>query len=150
MKVVLFKPNEDAKVVELAKDHDYTDIKKLLEIDSPLTCIERKIGNKYFDIWCDDEGLLKDDKIVCGVLLQSEGQEILCGNLLIANHDEEGNTIGLSDKEIKMIMSPESKVSVKGWRDFNKSDEDEEIIIDYGYFGAIKVGKKGEWLIYGI
>ena len=65
----------------------------------------RKIGNKRFDIWVDDEGLLKDSPIISAVsITDGEVVPMLAGNLIIANHDLEGNTTSLSDEDIEMIL----------------------------------------------
>lgn len=148
MRVVLIKPKEEAKVVELADNHKYTDIKDLLEISSPLTCVERKIGGQYYDIWCDDEGLLKDKKYLCGVA--TGNFEALCGNLLITHHDEEGNTTGLSEEEIESIMS-----HIFLNKDFLEHagylmKNDEAIVFNYGTFGNITMNQNGMFLIYEI
>lgn len=66
-----------------------------------VTCVTRKIGDKYYDIWADDEGLLVDSpRINAG---SEDAKEILCGNLLIANSDGEGNISPLSDDDIVNI-----------------------------------------------
>ena len=59
----------------------------------------RSIGGVFFDIICDDEGLLKDDRIVSAV--DKKGRPALVGNLLISKADEEeGRQIGLTDEEL--------------------------------------------------
>ena len=59
----------------------------------------RSIGGELFDIILDDEGLLKDDRIVSAV--DKKGHPALVGNLLISKADEEeGRQIGLTDDEI--------------------------------------------------
>ena len=107
MKVLVFKPGQKSEIVELPIDHDYTDIKKLLEIDSPIDCATRKIGDKYFDIWCDDEGLLKDNLRASAFndLSKDYLKEVICGNIVIANSNEEGETVGLTDADIALIQS---------------------------------------------
>lgn len=69
------------------------------------TCIDivrRKIGNKYFDVICDDEGLCKDNPVVSAV--DTQFRMMLVGNLIVSNSDDEGNLIGLSDEDIKQIL----------------------------------------------
>lgn len=104
MKLALIKDGK-VEAIELPKEHDYRDIKKLLEIDSPIDCIERKIGGKWFDLWIDDEGALKDDDEITAVTFTNDGYacEFLLGRVLIAHHDSEGYTTGLSDDEIKLV-----------------------------------------------
>lgn len=61
----------------------------------------RKIGDKYFDIFVDDIGLFSDNPIPSA--LDENLQPMLVGNLVFANHDNEGNTTSLSDEEIQII-----------------------------------------------
>lgn len=61
--------------------------------------VQRKIGHKYFDVICDDEGALKEDCIVSAV--DTQFCQMLVGNLIISNSDNEGNLIDLSDEDIK-------------------------------------------------
>ena len=64
--------------------------------------VQRKIGHKYFDVICDDEGALKEDCIVSAV--DTQFRQMLVGNLIISKSDDEGNLIDLSDKDIKQIL----------------------------------------------
>ena len=61
----------------------------------------RRIGDKYFDIFCDDNGFFVEDPIPSA--LDDEFNVMLVGNLVFANHDEEGNTTSLTDEDIKLI-----------------------------------------------
>jgi hypothetical protein len=61
----------------------------------------RKIGENWFDIVCDDEGLL-ENKIPSAV--NSENEVQLVGNLLLVNHDGEGNETSLTDEQIKDVL----------------------------------------------
>lgn len=104
VKVLIIKPND---VYTKVLNDDYRDFKKEINISSPITCIQRKIGGKYFDIWCDDEGLFKVDD---NGTIQATGfcrnvQEILAGNIMIANNDGEGNVLSLSDEDIDLIKT---------------------------------------------
>ena len=63
--------------------------------------VSRKIGGKYYDIVCDDEGLFKDDFSVS--MVDADGNGLLVGKLLICNHDGDGNEVGLSDDDIDNI-----------------------------------------------
>jgi len=60
-----------------------------------------KIGNKYYDIVHDDEGLYADNALVSAV--DGSGQPMLVGKLLICNHDGEGNEAGLTQDDILNI-----------------------------------------------
>ena len=61
-----------------------------------------KIGHKYYDVICDDEGLFKDDAIISAV--DTQFRKMLVGNLIISKSDEEGELIDLSCEDIKQIL----------------------------------------------
>lgn len=62
----------------------------------------RRIGETYFDIFCDDEGLLRENPIIAAV--DSSFAPALVGNLIFAHHDKEGNTTGISDEDFRLIQ----------------------------------------------
>jgi len=67
---------------------------------STIDIVVRRIGDRYFDIICDDEGLFDEHPIVSA--LDDEFRPALVGNLIFAHHDAEGNMTGLNlgDEEI--------------------------------------------------
>ena len=162
MKAILCKPNEKPKVVDLPKRHTYLDIKALLEIESPLTCVERKIGNAYYDFWCDDEGLFQEKKYASAILMRCEQPEILCGNVLIAKHDGKGNLVGLTEEEQKNIFDGENwscnfalmKYMVGKYGNGRDAlfDGDGNMVITHDYlgFGEVLLHRDGHILKYSI
>lgn len=158
MQVILCKPNDKPKVVDMPEKHTYLDIKALLEIESPLTCVSRKIGDAYYDFWLDDEGLFPENKCMCGIC--TNAKEVLCGNILVAKSDNEGNLIGLTEDEIEKVldahnfMSNEKYISFCEERrntDFLKSRDGNSLIIgDYIGFGSVYLNPVGYTLIYSI
>lgn len=77
------------------------DFYKHLECDC-FDIAHRKVGGKKsYDIFVDDMGLLKDNPIPTA--LDSRFKPMLVGNLIFANHDNEGNTTSLSDEDIEYI-----------------------------------------------
>lgn len=62
----------------------------------------RRIGGKYFDIFVDDIGLMRDDIIISA--LTTKNEPMLVGNLVIANHDEQGNTTSLTNDDLDHIL----------------------------------------------
>jgi len=107
--------NETAGVVTIDRNlHEYY---KVLNCD----CIDvatRKIGRfgkRYYDIICDDEGLLKDKPKISAI--NDLGQVMLCGNLFIVNNDGEGEFTSLSKDDIKWI---ERFISLQGTRVYPK------------------------------
>lgn len=65
--------------------------------------VTRKIGDKYFDIICDDEALLKGDPILTAI--SRDKKSYLFGNLLIVNSDNDGNLRSLSKDDIDTIYN---------------------------------------------
>lgn len=78
---------------------------KILNCDT-IDIVERKIGNsdKYFNIICDDNGLLVDSPKVSGI--SSNMQPMLYGNLFVVGDvDEDGELISLTKEEGEYIIS---------------------------------------------
>jgi len=63
---------------------------------------ERKIGGKYFDVICDDEGLFKENPIISAIT--DSGEARLVGSIAICNHDGEGHETGLTWEDEKIIV----------------------------------------------
>ena len=107
IKGILITPNQkDTKprVYEL-EVNSYKDYYPLLECDT-FDIQSRNFNGKYLDIYCDDEGLSKEDNQIA-IVTMSEGKivEQFVGNVFITNHNDEGDTISLTEDEIKSILS---------------------------------------------
>lgn len=113
VKGILLSPTGEPEIVDVKKD--YRDVKRLLEIDSPVTLVERCIGGKYFDLWIDDEGLFKQEQdgtiLACGVC--DNAQEILAGKILIVNHNGE-EMASLTNQDMELICENLKRIN----RDF--------------------------------
>ena len=97
MKLALFKDNRIEPVEVKDELQEYYD---LIECD----CIEivaRRIGDTYFDIICDEEGLLKDNPRVSAV--DTDGCPMFVGNLIFSHISDEGETESVTDEEIELI-----------------------------------------------
>lgn len=95
----------EQKLIDMVKQvecQDLDDFYKYLKC-SCFDIARRKIGGKYYDIFVDDEGLLKEGFIVSAI--DSKGNAMLVGNLIFANHDAEGNTTSLSEEDIANISN---------------------------------------------
>lgn len=78
--------------------------------------VERKIGGKYYDIVCDDEGLLKENNISA---IESGSLDVMMvGNLVITNHDGKGNLTGLTKEDINNIYENIWSISPKSDPDY--------------------------------
>ena len=60
------------------------------------------VGGKLFDLYVDDEGLLKET-IIPGVIDTKTGEPLLAGNVVFANHNSAGETTSLSNDDIRLI-----------------------------------------------
>lgn len=110
IKAVKYKAGCEPEVVEIPEKHTYRDLQALCDLNgSPLDCVVRSIKGRPYDIWCDDEGLLRaGDKPIAGFYhdpRNPDWAEFLVGSILIARHDEEGNLAGLEPDEIEDVMS---------------------------------------------
>ena len=62
----------------------------------------RRIGNNYYDIYCDDEGLFQCNPIVSAI--SSDRNPMLVGNLFVTKTNDEGETISLTQEEIGEVL----------------------------------------------
>ena len=95
--------NETAEVKTITADLDtYYAILNC----STITITSRRIGErsrKYYDIICDDEGLLVSPTKISA--LGGMNRPELVGNLFICSHDDEGNEKSLTAADIKKIKN---------------------------------------------
>lgn len=90
----------EAKVLNIeACLETYYDLLKCRVID----ITTRKIGDKYYDIICDDEGLLKGEIRISA--LDKDDEPCLAGNLIISNYDDWGNGVSLDDADVRNILN---------------------------------------------
>ena len=95
--------NGEIKEFEL-EYNNYKDFYPILDCDT-FDIQTRKFNGEWLDIYCDDEGLLKTGNKP-SILTFSNGElvEQIVGNVFIVNHDDEGETISLTDEQIKKVM----------------------------------------------
>lgn len=65
-----------------------------------VACTEIEVVGKKFDVWSDDEALLKENPVPN---LYINDDLILFGNLVLAKHDEEGEPIGLTLADVHLL-----------------------------------------------
>lgn len=90
-----------ASVVEIDDENHLKEFYRLLNC-SLIDVAYRKVGGKYFDIIIDDEGLFTESPKVSA--LDTNREPALVGNLLLCNHDSDGNETSLSDDDIARIQ----------------------------------------------
>ena len=107
IKGILITPNQKEtkpRVYEL-EVNSYKDYYPLLKCDT-FDIQTRNFNGKYLDIYCDDEGLFKENNQVAIVTM--DGKRIIeqiVGNVFITNHNEDGDTISLTEDEIASVLS---------------------------------------------
>ena len=88
-----------SRVKQLDSEKTRADMRHIIDCDL-VTCTEIEVEGKYYDVWSDDEALLKLNPVlnlyVCDGL-------IIFGNLLFAKSDDDGETIGLSIDDIRLL-----------------------------------------------
>lgn len=102
----------EAKTVEF--EHSLGNIYGLLNCDC-IDIVSRAIGygrsSKRFDIICDDEGTFKISPKISAI--DNLGRPMLVGNLLVTNHDAEGNTVSLTDDECEFVLAHVEKLGTR-------------------------------------
>ena len=107
IKGVLITPNkEGTKPREYTLElNSYKDFYPLLECDT-FEIVTRCFNGHWLDIYCDDEGLFKNNEVSV-ITTNSKGKivEQVVGNAFVVSHDDDGETISLTDEEIKAVLS---------------------------------------------
>lgn len=110
--VLIDVENDSARKVEF--EHSLGNIYGLLHCDC-INIVSRSIGHgrssKRFDIICDDEGMFKISPKISAI--DNFGRPMLVGNLLVTNHDAEGNTVSLTDDECEFVLAHVEKLGTR-------------------------------------
>lgn len=115
IKGILITPNDKntkPRVYEL-EYNSYKDFYSVLKCGTfDIQC--RSFNGKYLDIYCDDEGLFKENNITSIVTIDNNGDvvEQIVGNVFICSHNDEGDSISLTDDEIVAVLSTTHKVVI--------------------------------------
>ena len=101
MRAVYLDVSNNAKPAIIDLKDDLNEFYKLIKCDC-IDIVSRKIGNKYYDIICDDNGLLVNRPVVSAIDILNN--PALVGNLLIVGEPTAcGEMTELSTEEAKMI-----------------------------------------------
>ncbi len=77
------------------------DLYKIINCDC-VTCTEIEVGGKFFDVWSDDEALLKTNP---APNLYIDDDLIIFGSVVLAKSDEEGGFVGLEREEAHLLWN---------------------------------------------
>ena len=102
LKVFTLEVNDNTispHVRHISPDNVLKDLYKILNCDL-VTCVEIEVGGKFFDVWADDEALLKDKPVPN---LYIDDELIFFGSVAFAKTDEDGELVGLDSDDIHLI-----------------------------------------------
>ena len=102
MQVIFLNVNDNKAPEKLNIKDDLQSYYNFLECIT-IDIVRRKIGKRYFNIVCDDEGALLDRAKISAV--SNLGDIRLVGNLIICAGDitEDGDLIGLTDDQAEYV-----------------------------------------------
>ena len=85
----------------ISPDNVLQDLYKILNCEL-VTCTEVEVNGKLFDVWSDDEALLKDKP---APNLYIDDDLIIFGSIAFAKADEEGKLVGLSHEDVQLLWN---------------------------------------------
>lgn len=109
IKGVLITPNQEGTQPREYDFEEYGDYKRyysLLDCD----CFDiqtRKFNGVYYDIYVDDEGLLKENNEVSVLTIDERSGKVveaIVGNVFICKSNEEGQTISLTEEDVQNVL----------------------------------------------
>ena len=83
----------------ISPDNVLKDLYKILNCDI-VTCTEIEVNGELFDVYSDDEALLKESPVPN---LYIDNDLIIFGSVAFAKADEEGKLVGLASEEIHLL-----------------------------------------------
>ena len=103
-KVFSLEVNDENKSItphirHISPDNVLHDLYKTLNCDL-VTCTEIEVKGKLFDVWSDDEALLKDKPVPN---LYIDDNLIIFGSIAFAKVDDDGNLLGLNSDEVHLL-----------------------------------------------
>ena len=85
----------------ISPDNVLKDLYKVLNCEL-VTCTEIEVNGNFFDVWSDDEALLKDKP---APNLYIDDDLIIFGSVAFAKADEEGKLVGLTHEEVQLLWN---------------------------------------------
>jgi hypothetical protein len=96
------RPGEPAKLVEITTRTIPSDIIKDAVDRAWFTVTQARICGQILDLWCDDEGLLKDLPLN---FFHPQIQQPIVGPIIVCGHDEEGDSIPIGPELADAVVS---------------------------------------------
>lgn len=85
----------------ITSDNVLHDLYKILNCQ-PVTCTEIEVNGKLFDVYSDDEALLKEKP---APNLYIDDDLIIFGSIAFSKADEEGKLVGLSHDDVQLLWN---------------------------------------------
>ena len=85
----------------ISPDNVFKDLYKVLNCEL-VTCTEIEVNGELFDVYSDDEALLKDRP---APNLYIDDDLIIFGSVAFAKADEEGKLMGLTHEEVQLLWN---------------------------------------------
>lgn len=85
----------------ISHDNVLRDLYKILNCEL-VTCTEIEVSGKLFDVWSDDEALLKDTPVPN---LYLDDDLIIFGSVAFAKTDEDGKLIGIDSDDVQLLWN---------------------------------------------
>lgn len=87
--------------VRISPDNVLQNLYKVLNCEL-VTCTEIEVNGKFFDVWSDDEALLKTNP---APNLYIDDNLIIFGSVVLAKSDEEGGFVGLEREDVHLFWN---------------------------------------------
>ena len=102
----------DAMIIDVETTNENEMLKKITVLDDLATfylklhcdtidIVDRRIGNKYFTLIIDDNGLLKENNRTS--IIDINRMPMIVGNVIICHADENGELISLDDEDYEIL-----------------------------------------------
>ena len=104
LRVFTLEVNDETRTISphvryISPDNVLKDLYKILNCDL-VTCTQIEVNGKLFDVWSDDESLLKDRP---APNLYIDDDLIIFGSVAFAKSDEDGGFVGLEREEVHLL-----------------------------------------------
>lgn len=81
-------------------DNVLSELYRIIGCD-PVEVVQVEVEGKFYDVYCDEEFLLKEKPIPT---LYLNAEQVLCGNLVFTTCDEEGKLGGVTKEDIDKLI----------------------------------------------
>ncbi|MBR2734467.1 MAG: hypothetical protein IKN16_12335 [Selenomonadaceae bacterium] len=85
----------------ISPDNVLNDLYRIINCER-VTCTEIQVNGKLFDVWSDDEALLKNNP---APNLYIDNDFIIFGSVVFAKSDEDGGFVGLEREEVHLLWN---------------------------------------------